>query len=131
MQGNFYNNQYHNLEQYVVMPNDSLYMIAKKFNISVEELKSVNHLVSNMIYPNQVLFIPRKKHNNVCYPGINIIENFKNKCDISCDDNYSYVVMAGDTIEDILAKFGLSPIEFLKLNEKNILKVGQKIIIRR
>ena len=43
---------------YVVKSGDSLYLIAKKYNTTVDELKKINHLYSNMIYPNQILLIP-------------------------------------------------------------------------
>ena len=56
---NYYNIHMADLEQYIVKPGDSLYMIAKKYGVTVEELKQSNHLASNMIYPNQVLFIPK------------------------------------------------------------------------
>ena len=46
------------MKQYVVQKGDSLYMIAKRFNVSVDDLKKHNHLYSNMIYPNQILLIP-------------------------------------------------------------------------
>lgn len=135
MQVNYLNNVHHNLEQYVVQKNDSLYLIAKRFNVTVEELKSYNHLVSNMIYPNQILFIPKKvkenkDYNNVYYQGINIVDNFKNKYDIEFRHNEKYYeVKPNDKIEELLAKFQLSPLDFLKLNEKDILQTGKKIII--
>ncbi|MBO5712513.1 MAG: LysM peptidoglycan-binding domain-containing protein, partial [Acholeplasmatales bacterium] len=44
--------------QYVVQPNDSLYMIAKSYNTTVENIKQINNLVSNTIYPNQILYVP-------------------------------------------------------------------------
>lgn len=136
MQSNYFNNVYGNLEQYVVKKNDSLYMIAKKYNVTVDDLKMVNHLVSNMIYPNQILFIP--KLNNVCesddtinYEGINIIDKFKGKYRFDSNKNNIYLVKAGDRIEDILAKFNLSPLDFLLLNENEILEPGEEIIISK
>lgn len=121
--------------EYVVKKNDSLYMIAKKYNITVDELKNINHLVSNMIYPNQILYIPNNCVNDdMNYQGINIIDNFKKKYRDKYD-NVGYVkkyyVQPGDRIEDILAKFNLSPLEFLKLNEYEILEVGEEIIISK
>ncbi|MFT5365161.1 MAG: N-acetylmuramoyl-L-alanine amidase [Candidatus Latescibacterota bacterium] len=42
---------------YVVQKGDSLWEIAKKFDISVKELKKINHLRSNRIYQGQKLHI--------------------------------------------------------------------------
>ena len=117
--------------EYVVKKNDSLYMITKKYGITVDELKSVNHLVSNMIYPNQILFIPKCNSN---YQGVDIIDKFKNKCEVEYKNyeyNKKYCIRPNDKIEDILAMFNLSPLEFLKLNEYKIIKIGEEIIISK
>ena len=45
---------------YKVKSGDSLYNIAKKYNLSVAELKSYNTLSDDMLYPNQILLIPKK-----------------------------------------------------------------------
>ncbi|MFN3266967.1 MAG: LysM peptidoglycan-binding domain-containing protein, partial [Deinococcales bacterium] len=43
---------------YTVQPKDTLYSIAKRFGISVEELKALNNLTSNEIAVGQVLNVP-------------------------------------------------------------------------
>jgi LysM repeat protein len=136
------------LEQYIVKPGDSLYMIAKKYGVTVEELKQSNHLASNMIYPNQVLFIPKNKckscqmttsHNqydsvndliNKYSYTLNEISNYKmpNQVVTARDVEY-YIIQPGDTVEDILIKAQLSPIELLKYNEQKFIVPGEKIII--
>ena len=145
--------------QYVVQPNDSLYMIAKSYNTTVENIKQINNLVSNTIYPNQILYVPMNttqygmntyvtKDNESLY---DILKKFNlNVNDLSYNNDLGklkleenqlintykrasdsvYMVMDNDKIEDILAKFNLSPLEFLKLNEKNILQAGKGIIIK-
>jgi len=40
---------------YKVQPGDSLWAIAQKYNVSLAQLKSLNQLSSDVIYPNQVL----------------------------------------------------------------------------
>lgn len=142
--------------QYVVQPNDSLYKIAKLFNTNVEDLKKVNHLVSNTIYPNQVLYIPTSTSNDNTYltnTG-DSIKDICNKFNLTLDDlcchndvdkltlegnqlllvekrhnHKEYEVKGDEKIEDILSKYNLSPLQFLKLNEKKILKPGEEIIV--
>lgn len=46
-----------NIITYVVKPNDSLYSIANKFNTTVENIKKINNLKSNEIYPEDLLYI--------------------------------------------------------------------------
>lgn len=45
---------------YIVMSGDTLFKIAKKFGITVKHLKDFNHLKTNLIYPNQIIYIPTK-----------------------------------------------------------------------
>ena len=143
--------------QYIVQPNDSLYNIAKTYNTNVDDIKSINHLVSNTIYPNQVLYIPTtsySKHTYVTKSGDSLNDILK-KFNIDVDDfteyndlkklkleenqlisterkesnNKIHIVNDHEKIEDILAKYHLSPLEFLKLNEDTILIVGTRIIV--
>lgn len=46
---------------YYVKGGDTLWDIAKKFRTTVEEIKSVNELIDDFIYPNQQLIIQKKK----------------------------------------------------------------------
>lgn len=138
---NYYNQNY---SEYIVKQNDSLYMIAKKYGISVDDLKKYNHLVSNMIYPNQILFIP-KNNNYVTQPNdsvSSIINKYKlDLKDISnlklvpnqniIREEQTHIVKSGERIEDILAMYNLSPLDFLKLNENKILIPNEKIIISK
>lgn len=43
---------------YVVVPVDTLYGIAKKFNTTVDNLKDLNNLSSNLLFVNQELLVP-------------------------------------------------------------------------
>ncbi len=174
---------------YVVKSGDSLYLIAKKYNTTVDELKRINHLYSNMIYPNQILLIPNKFNNDSnssntttsvefgCGCEVNVeqkknttptgnqtyltndgdsLSDILKKFDLRLDDLSEYndidrlrlegnqllmvekkdnkklhKVVYGDTIEDIIAKYQLSPYDLLKLNEKMILNPGNEIIIEK
>ncbi len=142
---NYYNPNYSSYDQYIVKQNDSLYMIAKKYGISVEELKNANHLVSNMIYPNQILFIPKKqeyvtKTNDSVEGLINKYKlNLKDISNLKVVPNQTipyrtekvHIVRPGETVEDILASYQLSPLDLLKLNEDKLFVVGEKIIIEK
>ena len=92
---------------YIVKSGDSLWSIAKRYNLSVDELKRINNLSSNLLKVGQVL-------------------------NISDDNNYFvYKVMSGDTLYSISKKFNTSVDDIMKLNNltSNLLKVGNELLI--
>ena len=96
---------------YVVQRGDSLYSIAKKFNVSIDSLKSANNLQNNLIRIGQKLVIP----------------GFTNT-DLS---TITYVVQKGDTLYKIASAYNISVDDLKKLNNlnSNILTIGQELKI--
>ncbi|MEG0022515.1 MAG: LysM peptidoglycan-binding domain-containing protein, partial [Bacilli bacterium] len=95
---------------YIVKPGDSLWGIAKKYNITVDELKTLNNIKNNTLSIGQVLKIPEKKE----------ISNYE-----------VYTIIAGDTLYKIAQKYNVKVSDIEKLNQlKNqILSIGQKLLI--
>ena len=93
---------------YIVKSGDSLYSIAKKFGITVDELKNANNKSSNLLSIGEMLIIP----------------------DGSTSSNI-YVVKAGDTLYSIAKKYGISVSQIMEINNltSNLLTIGQKLII--
>ena len=81
---------------YTVQQGDTLYAIAFKFNVSVEELKAANALTSDMIFIGQALVIPASSETVVVSqsPGT------------SASDRY--IVQNGDALESIAMEYGIS-----------------------
>lgn len=46
-----------NIDTYIVKSGDTLWYISRKFNISIDELKKLNNLKTDIIYPKQILRI--------------------------------------------------------------------------
>ena len=61
--------------EYVVKKGDSLYTIAKKYNVTVDDLLKANGLTSALIYPNQVLIIPLNKDGSLYFIEYVVKEN--------------------------------------------------------
>lgn len=92
---------------YVVSKGDTLYSIAKKFNIGIDKLKEVNNLTNNMLSIGQKLIIP-------------------------FEEDLTYVVKAGDTLYNIARKFNTSVDELKILNNlvSDILSIGQILMLK-
>lgn len=89
---------------YVVKAGDTLYSIAKKHNTTVENLKALNDLTSNLLSIGQKLTVP----------SMNV-----------------YVVKAGDTLYGIAKKYNTTVDNLMKLNNltSNLLSINQELLI--
>lgn len=99
---------------YTVKSGDTLYSIARKYNISVESIKNLNNLTTNNLRIGQKLKIPSKQ--NTTSPSINNGTN-------------TYTVKKGDTLYSIARANGTT-VDILKsLNNlsSNSLSVGDKL----
>lgn len=100
---------------YTVQSGDTLYSIAKKYQLSEEELKSINQLASSQVKVGQQL--------NVANGSISVHSN--------TETGSTHVVQAGDTLYSIAKKYGVS-VEQLKSNNNlsgNEIAKGQQIAI--
>ena len=100
---------------YIVKKGDSLYSIANKYNTTVEELKRINNLKSNILSIGQVLKLPSDKANNV--------EKEEN--------TISYTVQKGDSLYSIARKYDTTIDRIKDLNNltTNLLSIGQVLLI--
>ena len=94
-----------NYISYSVKSGDSLYVIAKKYNTSVTEIKRLNNLSSNNLSIGQILKIP--------------------------SNSITYIVKSGDSLYSIAKKYNTSVNSIKSKNNlsNNLLSVGQKLII--
>ena len=101
-----------NSNTYVVQRGDSLYSIANDYNVSVNDLRNINNLTSDILSVGQVLIIPGNSNRN---------SNTSNL----------YVVKRGDSLWSIANKFNVSINKIRMLNNLNsdILTIGQTLII--
>ena len=98
---------------YVVKKGDSLWSIARANGLTVDELKSLNNLSSNVLHVGDTLLI--------------------SSADSTGDDGNDtyYVVKSGDTLWSIARKYNLSVNELKSLNNlsSNVLSIGQRLIV--
>ena len=106
--------QNQNSGTYTVQRGDSLYSIANRYGITVNELKSANNLTSNILRIGQILTIPGIVPNQTM-PG-----------------NYQvYTVKNGDTLYAIARKFNVSVNDLINFNQLTTtgLVIGQQLLI--
>lgn len=94
--------------EYIVKRGDSLWSIAKKYNVKVEELKSANNLTTDLLSIGQRLIIPNT----------------------NSEINY-YIVKRGDTLYSIARQNNTTVNELKRLNNltNDILSIGQSLIL--
>lgn len=97
---------------YTVKKGDTLYAIATANDISVDELKRLNNLSSNILTIGQKLVIPTRE-------------------EILQEDYTIYTVKNGDTLYSIAREFNTSVEELLTLNKlySTSLNIGQQLLI--
>lgn len=100
---------------YIVKKGDSLYSIANKYNTTVDELKRINNLTSNILSIGQVLKLPSDK--------VSDIEKKEN--------TISYIVQKGDSLYSIARKYSTTIDKIKDLNNltTNLLSIGQVLLI--
>ncbi len=124
--------------KYVVKRGDTLIDIAKKFGVSVKEIKKANGLKRNIIKAGQVLIIPVKDKSKFA----KLIQKQKKerkgkfiKVRVTKTIIIKYKVRRGDSLIKIAKKFGTSVKAIKRLNrlKGNLIRAGQylKIPVRR
>lgn len=91
---------------YKVQKGDSLWKIASKYDTSVSELRKINNLKSDLIFPNQVLQTS----------GSSSSTNKPNTSSSSSSSASTYTVKSGDTLSGIAAKHKISLSNLKKWN---------------
>ena len=105
-------NEENNIYQtYTVKKGDSLYIIANKYNTSVDNIKRLNNLVSNNLSIGQILKIPMSSSNQ--------------------SNTTTYVVKKGDNLYSIAKKFNttINSIKSKNNLKTNTLSIGQTLMI--
>lgn len=148
------------LTYYVVMPGDSLYSIANKYGMTVNELKELNNLNSNILSIGQKLQVKYSegtdlvnfyevKKGDTLY-GIALMNNISVNDLMSYNNLTSsflqigqvlkipnktsvYTVVAGDTLYSIAKNNNMTVEEIKSLNnlDNNILYIGQNLIVKK
>lgn len=93
---------------YTVSAGDTLYSIAREYNTTIDEIKILNNLSTNILYVGQKLKVPMTTITT------------------------TYIVEKGDTLYSIADKFNTTVDKIKSLNNlnSNFLKIGQELIVK-
>ena len=99
---------------YTVKDGDTLYGIANEYNLTVDELKSMNNLKNNNLSVGQKLLVGGT--------GENIVDG---------SDYDTYIVKGGDNLYAIARRYGISVDKLKDINNlsSNLLSIGQKLLV--
>lgn len=106
-----------NGQLYTVKPGDTMFFIAKRFNVSLQEMINANPQIPdpNVIFPGQILCVPAP------FPMM------------SCPNGQIYQVERGDTMFEIAGRFGVSLDALIAANpqipDPNLIFPGQEICV--
>ncbi len=95
-------------EEYIVKKGDTLYSIAKKFDTTIDVIKNINNLSTNVLIVGQTILIPKTS-------------------DDSNKNEINYTVKKGDTLYSISKAYNISIDDLKKANNlnTNTLSIGQ------
>jgi len=101
---------------YTVQAGDTLFSIARRFGLTVEELMALNNLTSTNLQIGQVLIVSREITTPTPPPT----------------NTQVYTVQAGDTLFSIARRFGMTVEELMSLNNltSTSLQIGQQLLVR-
>lgn len=96
---------------YIVQPGDSLSVIAKRYNMTISQLKQINNLTSDTIYVGQTLVTTDS--NQLTVEGV------------------TYIVQPGDSLYAIATRYNTTVATIKSANNlsSDIIQVGQKLTI--
>ena len=103
-------NSINNTVTYTVQSGDTLYSIARRYNTTVDEIKRINNLTSDILSIGQVLRIPTNSINDIT----------------------TYTVQSGDTLYSIAKRYNITVDELKRINNlsTNMISIGQVLKIR-
>lgn len=99
---------------YKINKGDSLYSIAQKYGVSVNDIINYNQLANTLLSVNQQLLIP-----------------INPTTEIGKEPNINYIVKRGDTLYNIAKRYNITPKELMDYNNlsSSLLNIGDTLLI--
>ncbi|ADU32435.1 LysM peptidoglycan-binding domain-containing protein [Evansella cellulosilytica] len=116
---------------YVVVPGDSLSVIAKRFHTTIDALRTLNHLSSDIIRVGQTLVIPQKGEEAVTEPKGDTTPINETNEPVREQETIRYTVVSGDSLSVIAKRFNTTVTAIKQENNlsSDIIRIGQSLKI--
>ena len=119
---------------YTAVAGDSLWGIAQKFGMTLDELKKANGLTSNNLYVGQTLKVRKSAQqntNNETNQNQNSNGNNNNRPQQTVTSAETYTVKSGDSLWKIATNHNMSVSQLKNLNKlsNDMIFVGQKLVV--
>lgn len=128
-------------QTYTVKSGDSVWLIANKYGISMNQLIQWNNIKNNFIYPGQKLIVSKSaagSSNSGSTSSSNSAGNSGSSSSNNTSSNTSgnssyYTVKSGDSVWLIANKYGISMNQLIQWNgiKNNLIHPGQKLIVSK
>lgn len=127
-------------QTYTVKSGDSVWLIANKYGISMNQLIQWNNIKNNFIYPGQKLIVGKaaagSNNTNSNNTGSSSANNSSSSSSSNTSSNTSttssyYTVKSGDSVWLIANKYGISMNQLIQWNgiKNNLIHPGQKLVV--
>ncbi|MGC8261759.1 peptidoglycan endopeptidase LytF [Bacillus subtilis] len=110
--------------KYTVKSGDSLWKIANNYNLTVQQIRNINNLKSDVLYVGQVLKLTGKASSGSS-------SSSSSSSNASSGTTTIYTVKSGDSLWVIAQKFNVTAQQIREKNnlKTDVLQVGQKLVI--
>lgn len=110
--------------KYTVKSGDSLWKIANNYNLTVQQIRNINNLKSDVLYVGQVLKLTGKASSGSS-------SSSSSSSNASSGTTTTYTVKSGDSLWVIAQKFKVTAQQIREKNnlKTDVLQVGQKLVI--
>ncbi|MFD1362340.1 C40 family peptidase [Lentibacillus salinarum] len=114
---------------YKVESGDSLWKVAQQYDTSVAQLRSLNDLSGDLIFPNQVLETPGSSSSSDSGGS----DNSSSSGSSSSDGQATYTVKSGDTLSGIAARHNVSVSDLMDWNnlDSTLIHPGNAFVVSK
>ena len=120
-------------QRYIIQPGDSLLLLSKRHNISVEFIRSLNNLTSNVIVAGKPLMIPTASKDAEVYSlsaAQRVIKHQQQQSQRNASNRIEHKVTSGESLWLIANKYKVSVKQIVawnKIGTRTPLQIGQKL----